>query len=325
MISKSLRHSGTILGLAIMLVSPIKGQGFHGSIQPKIPQLGNHRFITNPIVRDPFIQTHFRNTLGFGQALDLNLPILTVGDDVVWGLRGDLMFVKLEFAYQYGFKDWMAPFIQFNINSRLGSGIQALLAQGISASVNMEFGWMFKLYQSERSMLSATTNLWNSSGTIINFYDFITSIVEEGGLVPENQLVRNRPYLRGGGGLRYAWAATELVGLNLIGELAYGESVDRRVENTLYYKMGGSADLDIGQTKYAIPVGFGFGFISDSFPSGGDNTIAGNTNDFFLRVAYTGRSDFMLALDLWWTHLPLKQLDQKLNTIITTINMKYFF
>ena len=99
----------TIIFLTIVTIflEPLSAQELQGPIQVKIPQLGNHRFVTNPFVRDPFIKTTLRNTLGFGQAIDMKLPILVLGDDTVWGFRGDLMFVKLEFEYQYAFKRWM--------------------------------------------------------------------------------------------------------------------------------------------------------------------------------------------------------------------------
>ena len=45
--------------------------------------------------------------------------------------------------------------------------------------------------------------------------------------------------------LRYAWAASDLIGINALIELGYGEAVDRRMDNALYHKYGISADLDI--------------------------------------------------------------------------------
>ncbi len=295
------------------------------SLKTKIPHLANHKFVVNPMVSDPFIQTHFRNTLGFGQALDMDLPILVIDDETVWGIRGDLMFIGLDFEYQIAFKEWMAAFVNFNIYGRLGSGVQSMLAQGVSAATNMELGWMFRLHHGDRTMLSATVNLWNSSGTIVNFYDFLIGIIEEGGLTPENQLVRKRPFLRGGGGLRYAWAASDLIGVNLLGEIAYGESVDRRESNKIYFNAGVSTDIDLRHTRVKIPVGFAVGGGVDSFPSGGDNTIDRNLMQSFLRISYTGRDDFLLSLDMTWSRFSMRQLDQTVNAAMTTINMKYFF
>ena len=321
---KTMRSFG-FLSILVVGVLSVHAREYQGLAQVKVPHLGNHRFVTNPTVRDPFIQTHFRNTLGVGEAFDMKMPILTVGDETLWGFRGNLMFVKLDFEYQYAFKKWMAIFINFDIYGRLGSGVQSLLAQGMTASVNTEFGWMFRLYQSERILLSATANLWNSSGTIVNLYDFLTGIIEEDGLTPENHLVRRRPYLRGGGGLRYAWATSDLIGMNAIAELGYGESVDRRMENRLYHRLGVSADLDINRTKFHVPIGLAFGVAYDSFISGNDNTVAGDLVTLLLRIAYTGRPDFILSLDVMGSRLPLKQLNQDVNMVVSTINMKYFF
>ncbi len=294
-------------------------------METKVPHLAGHRFITNPIVNDPFIQTCFRNSLGIGQALKMNLPILVIDDQVVWGIRGDLMFIGLDFGYRFAFKEWMAAFINFDIYGRLGSGVQSLLAQGISAASNMTLGWMFRLHQSDKNILSATANLWSSSGTIVNLYEYISGIIDEGGLTPENQLVRTRPFLRGGGGLRYAWAASDLIGVTVLGELAYGESVDRRESNKLYYNIDAAADMDFQKTRLNIPVGLALGIGMDSFPSGGDNTISGGTIKSFARIAYTGRDDFLLSLDMIWTRLHLKYFEESIDGAFMTVNMKYFF
>jgi hypothetical protein len=292
--------------------------------QTKRPRLGNHKFVISPLVRDPFIKTHIRNTLGIGNAYDLEIPVLEIGGETVYGLRGDLLFALLDFEYQNAVKDWLAVWGKFGVVGRLGTGVQTLLAQGITAGIEFELGWMFKFLRTERTMLSGTLNLSNSNGTVINLAEFINDIIEKGELAPENELVRKRSYLRGGGGLRFAWAASDLFGVNLIGEGAYGESIDRRDKNKLFVKFGGSVDFDL-KSRTSVPLGFALGFVFDSFPSGGDNTIDDNLKTTFLRIAYTGREDFLVSLDATWLRLPLRQLNQTLNGGITSINMRYYF
>ena len=173
-------------------------------------------------------------------------------------------------------------------------------------------------------MLSGTLNIWNNSGTVINIADFVQDIIDNGELRPGNELVRSRPFLRGGGGLRFVWAASELLGVNLIGETAYGESVDRREENKFYFKLGGSVDFDLA-SKTRVPIGFALGHTFNSFPTAADNTLDGRIQNSFLRIAYTGRDDFQVSLDMTWTRFPLKDLDQTLNGGLTLINMRYYF
>jgi hypothetical protein len=287
------------------------------------PTLGNHRFVVNHHIRDPFMKTYIRNTLGMGRAFSMEIPILEIDGKTIRGVRGDLLFLTLEFEYQYAVKHWLAMYGKFQVLGRLGNGMQALLAQGVTMSIDFELGWMFKILQTKTSMVSGTLNLINSSGTFIDIYDFIQKIIEEGGITPDNELVQSRPFLRGGGGLRYARALTTMVGLILSSELAYGESVDRRIENKLYYNLGVSFDLDI-KRKTGVPMGFVLGYKLDSFPSGGDKSI-GNVNLTLLRIAYIGREDFLLSLDLSWIRLPLLRTNQNLDGSSASVNMKYFF
>ena len=283
-----------------------------------------HEHVVNQFVRSPFIKTYLRNTLGVGQALDLQVPIIEINGVPVTGLRGDLFFLTVEFEYQYAVNNWLAVFGNFSVISRVGNGAQAILAQGINASYGLELGWMFKLIKTDKIMLSATANIWNKSGTIINIYDFIQNIIEEGELLPDNHILITRNFIQGGGGLRFAWAASELIGVNALGEFAYGESVDKRDENELFYNIAGSVDLDLNKV-WNVPIGFALGFKVDSFSGGTDNTIDGKVSSIFLRTAYTGMNDFLISLDMTWARYPLRQLEQTLKGGSAAINLEYFF
>ena len=289
-----------------------------------LPVIGNHKFVVNQFTRSPFIKTYFNNSLGFGQASGLEIPITDINGDPVFGLRGSLYFVNLDFEYQYAVNDWLAVWMKFGILSRLGDGVQTLLAQGISATTIFELGWMFKLMETKKTLLSGTVNMWNNSGTIINIYDFIQRIIEEGEVAPDNQLVISRNFIQIGGGLRFAWAASDLIGVNLLSEFAYGESVDRRNEKELYYNLASSLDIDLNRVV-RVPIGFSLGLKTNSFISGSDTTIKNKVNSLFLKMAYTGEDDFLIGLELSWKNLPMSQINQTLNTVTTLINIDYYF
>jgi hypothetical protein len=168
-----------------------------------IPVLGEHKFMPNSIVRDPFIKTYIRNSVGIGHALDLDIPIVEIGENQVLGLRGDLVFTSLDFEYHHAVKDWLAVWGRFNILARIGNDTQALLSQGITAATGFEFGWLFKLMRKDNTMLSLSLNLENGSATIINLLDYINKIIE-GDYTYNNSLVNKVQSLRGGTGLRFA-------------------------------------------------------------------------------------------------------------------------
>jgi len=289
-----------------------------------LPVLDNHKFIVNNNVRSPFIKTYFSNVLGFGQALDLQVPIMQIDGEEVYALRGTLYFLNLGFEYQYAVTDWLAVWVQFAISSRIGDGAQTLLAQGINATTNFELGWMFKLMETKKSLLSGTVNMWNNSGTIIDIYNYIKNIIDEGELTPDNQLLITRNFIQLGGGLRYAWAVSDLVGVNLLGEFAYGESVDRKNENELYYNLAASADLDLNRIVN-VPIGFVVGLKVNSFISGSDTSVKNKVSSIFLKTTYTGEDDFLIGLDFLWKQMPLTQIDQTLYGGSVFISMDYYF
>ena len=289
-----------------------------------LPVLNNHKFVINGNVRSPFIKTYFSNSLGFGEALDLKVPIMEIDGEPLYALRGTLYFVALNFEYQYAINDWVAVWVNAGMFSRIGDGAQTLLAQGMSATTNFELGWMFKLLKTKRTLLSGTINMWNNNGMIINIYDFVKRIIDEGGLSPDNKLIVTRNFIQLGGGLRFAWAASELVGVNLLSEFAYGESVDRKNENELFYNLAGSMDIDLNNVT-SIPIGFSLGAKFNSFIAGSDTSIRNRISAVFFKTAYTKEDDFLIGLDFIWSKMPLSQINQNLYGGTVLISIDYYF
>ena len=289
----------------------------------KVPVLNDHRFVVNSYTGSPFIKTYFRNSLGGGVAMDLNVPILIVDGEPLAGLRGDLTFLTLEFEYQYAVNNWLAVFGKVGMVSRFGTEPQALIAQGFNATYGFELGWMFKLLETDKVMLSATANLWNQSGTVLNLYDFVQDIIDNGGLEPDNQLIYSKDYIQGGGGLRVAWAPNKLIGVNGLSEFAFGESLDNK-GTKVFYNIAGSVDLDLNKI-YSVPIGFALGFTVNTFLSSNDSSVDENATSIFLRTSYTGRDDILISLDMTWNKLPISQPKQTLNGMTSTISVEYFF
>lgn len=289
-----------------------------------LPVLHNHKFIVNSNVRSPFIKTYFSNTLGVGTALNLQVPILDIDGEPAIGLRGDLYFIGLNFEYQYAVNNWLGVFFDFGILSRVGDGAQAILAQGINATTAFELGWLMKVFESKRTLLSASVNLWNNSGTIINIYDYLKRIIDEGEIAPDNQLVITRNFVQLGAGLRFAWTVSDLVGINALSEFAYGESVDRRDEHELFYNLALSSDIDLLKIS-KVPIGFALGIKLNSFLTGSDTSIKGKVTSIFLKTAYTGEDDFLIGVDFLWRKMPLAQSDQTLYGGSLVLNVDYYF
>jgi hypothetical protein len=291
-------------------------------IQLKVPYLGNHKFMPNTFVKDPFIKTYIRNTLGVGQALDVNIPVVEIDGVTLVAFQGDLLYVNLDFEYHQAVKDWLGVWGRFKVLGRLGNDTQALVAQGITAASGFDFGWLFKLHQTERSQLSGSLSLSNTSTTVVNLLNFIDGIID-GDYSPNNQLVRNIPALRGNSGLHYAWAMNDFFGTYLLGELSYGQSVVERNEGKFFYRLGGVLDFDLS-ARTVFPFGVLVGASYSSLPRTGDNTNK-NAQILFLRIGYNSQSDFSIGIESSVEFVPLESTDETLKAGLTTINMRYYF
>ncbi len=307
-----------VLGLVVLTSTPSAGRAEE---ELRIPHLSGHQFTTNTLTGDPFVKTYIRNTLGIGKSLDLFVPIIEIGDppERVLGLKGDLLKAILEFEYQQAVKDWVAFRVQVRITGRLGTGAQSLLASGVTANTGFEFGWLFKLAEGEKTALSGTLNLWNSSVTIVDFLGFVDGVINP----PSQPLLKKVPTTRGGGGLRYAWAASDLVGFLFKGETGMGESVDRSDSDKWFFNFAAAADFDL-KTKTNVPLGLALGYKFDTFPEGGEE-IVDAMQDLVFRISYTGTTDFLLSLDFTYGWLHLKNEVEASKFTSTLINLRYYF
>jgi len=287
-----------------------------------VPYLGGHQFMPNNYVSDPFLKTSVRNTLGVGQALDVEIPVIIIDGEELFALRGDILFLSLDFEYQHRVKDWLGVWGRFLVLGRLGSGTEALITQGITAVSAFDLGWLFKLHQTEKIQLSGTLSLSNSSSTIVNLLDFINGIIESD-FSPDNQLVKNVPSLRANSGLRYAWAVNDFFGTYLLGELNFGQSAIERNQGKLFYRFGGVLDFDLS-TRTVLPFGVALGAIYTSLPRTGDLTRK-NSESFFLRIGYNTETDFIIAIETSLDLIPLESTGKILKAGLTTINMQYYF
>ena len=288
----------------------------------KVPNLGEHKFMPNNIVRHPFLQTSVRNTLGIGKAYDIEIPLIVIGGDPLIALRGDLIFLNLDFEYQHRVKDWLGVWARFRMLGRLGNGTEALLSQGITALSGFDLGWLFKLRQTEKTQLSGSLSLSNSQATIVNLLDFINGVID-GDLSTNNQLVKTVPSLRGNMGLRFAWAINELYGTYLLTKLSYGQSAIERNESKFFYKIGGVFDVNLS-ARTIFPFGIALGVSHSSLPRTGDATKS-EVQSIFLHIGYNTPHDFIIGVQTSMEFLPLESTGETLKAGLTTINLRYYF
>jgi len=284
----------------------------------KRPVLGPHRFVPNPRAEDPFPRTYVRNGLGIGKALDLVVvPEFVIGTDTVGGVTGDLVFAVLDFQYSQRIKDWMGFWVTAKLRGRLGKDVGALVTEGVTLSTGFEIGWLFKFLETDRIAMSATAEVSKNDLTGVNLFDYLQGVIDSQP-VP---LVRKVPTLWTGGGLRFAWGANTWLGVTANGTLLYGESPDRTKSGEVSGKVSVGASLDFTSLIH-VPVGLALGL--DWFSDDPSGESSNSSRAALLRIAYTGRDDFVIALDLSDTRTTLYS-GTTVDVATTRISMRYYF
>ncbi len=285
----------------------------------KRPLLGGHAFLPNNLVPDPFIKTFIRNSVGLGQAVDLEIPLPLIDGDTIVGLKGDLLFAILDFEYQHAVKDWLAVRGEVGVVGRLGTDLGALFASGVTAATGFNLGWLIRLFESERTLLSGSLQLSSNNFTTINISRFVEDIIQG----RPASLVGNTPIARGGGSLRFAWGQSQFFGLTAQAAGGYGESVERTADDQLYVDFGGTLDFDLLAIS-PVPIGVLLGFKLATFPEAGDD-VKDDTRTVLLRIAYNGRSDFIIGLDVRSQQFESRTLNQTINFGSFGISLRYYF
>jgi hypothetical protein len=284
----------------------------------KRPVLGPHRFIPNALVEDPFPRTFVRSSLGIGKALDLDIfPQLVIGNDTLGGLTGDLVFALLDFQYSQRIKDWMGFYATVKIRGRLGDNVGALFVEGVTLTTGFDVGWMFKFLETDRIAMSATAQVTKATVTGINIFSYIEGVIDSQP-VPA---VREVPVLWVSPGLRFAWAANTWLGVTANGEYSYGEGADRTKASQSALKLSSAASLDFASLIH-VPVGL---VLAAQWASDDPNAESNNSSQsVLLRIAYTGRDDFVIALDLSSVKSTLFS-GREVDVGSTRLSMRYYF
>lgn len=290
---------------------------------PTVPMLGVTRIIPNTFLPDPFVSTKMQLSLGYGRSSRIAVPLIEIDGDPVLGLEGDIMFALLGVEYRHEVRDWMAVLVHVRIAARLGTEIQALLAQGVSAFQGFYLGWIFRLHQTDRHLLSTTFRVSNGRTILVDILGFVDRAIEDGEITEHNRITYNTPTLGTNLELQYVYAANDYIALQALGGLSYAESIDRRVGAEWYYKLGGTVGFDFNQ-RYSVPIGLVLGYKYNTVPEGGDD-IVDAVQSALVNISYTGRPDFGLGFDMEFQRIPLKNFDEEPTFFSVVVSMQYFF
>ena len=265
----------------------------HVSAEGSKPMVGGHTFVATDIVPDPFVRTYVRNSLGYTQSSKFDYPPVVVGGDTLVTLDGSLAYALLGMEYQHEIRDWIAVRVGLGLRTRVGTQASSLINEGMNLTGGFEFGWLVRVHESSRTALAASLDITRQTLTLIDIAQFVEDVIDGN---PEPVLIDNIPTVRSTAGLRFSWAASRPLGVTLLLEESYGDSPRRDQADSWENSLGASVDLDAG-AAWNVPIGLALAYRQTSLPSltSSDSSTGRQT---LLRIAYNGKPDFLIALDL---------------------------
>ncbi len=291
--------------------------------EKKLPILAGHQFLSSGFVPDPFVTTFIRNAVGGGVALNIESVLRDTAGNVIAATEGDIAFMNVGFQYQLALANWVAVRLQLAGAARVGTSTEALLSNGVSAVYGYALGGTFRLFESNRTYLSATADLTGNKIYDIGILQAIQDAIDSG-IEPDSiQAVESGTDKSAVGGLQFAWAASRLVGVRLLGSIGIGEPFRDLDESETSVNGGAAIDFNLFNTS-SVPLGFLLGWTYSSFSEAASN-VAEGINKWGLEVDWTGARDFSLGLQLSYNRVPLRDSDETINSWEGLINLRYYF
>jgi len=317
-----------VILLILLCASTAPSQESSGGTLPPLSTgftgtLGNHEFVFSSYLQDPFVRTSLRTGLGFGMTPELVVPLVTINDTSLFGLKGSLVFALLDVEYQQRIRDWLALRGRVKVIGRMADQTPALISQGVTLFSIFELGWLIRIEESERLLLSGSLGIVNSSMTDVYLQRFIEGIIENGRITPANRLVQTTPTLRGSAGLHGAYAMSDLVGLTFSGDLQYGESADRFSPAEWTYSLAAAVDFNLLKST-GTPAGFIFGMETRSLALG-QQASSQSALTIFGRVGYTGSKEFSIGLDLGYEMTHVRGIEGRQGFMSALVDTRLYF
>lgn len=285
--------------------------------------LNGHKFVINSTLGSPFTNTTFKNILGAGQTINLQIPAIVINDRTLVQLQGEIVYTNLAFEYQQEIRDWLAFYGELRVVGRLGTETGTLISQGVNLVTGYNLGWKFKVLETKKLRLSTNLNIAKSSYTTFDLPAFIKGIIDSGKVTPGNKLVGYTPLLRGGVGVHAAYAFDETFGAIAKLFVDYGESVKRGENDLFNYNYGLAFDADL-YPKHNVPLGFLLGFYHASLPTFREQTSR-DPNELLFQINYTGKKYLNIGAEVNYRWYLPEKFDDYINFLTFNLHTSIYF
>ena len=302
-----MRHHmlATSLGLAVVSFTTAHAQTPADSASaPSCHRcLDGFRFLPSSVINDVFASTHFQNATGAGMAVNLNVPVRNVEGETLGTLNGDIGFFLLDFEYQYSVAPWLALHAGIAGIGRIGTSIEALVASGVSAAFGGSFGAIVPFWRRPTFQVSAVGDVRRNTQYDVDPFGFAQQVADSG-YSPDAKyvLLASEKVNRWSLGLRAAWAIAPWVGV--VGVIEPGGAHGSTSGNGSLTTVGTSVGFDFAKLS-RVPVGVSLAYRNQAGSSKTGN-ISGGYRSGEIGVFYTGRSEFTIGGDLFWSRIAVE-------------------
>jgi len=284
--------------------------------------LGGHSFVPSATIPDPFITTFLRSAPGFGLALKSDILIYDTAGNEIARVDGDFTYLLLNFEYQLSLSQVVALHADVDGWARLGTDARSLLAQGIQAVTGFGLGARVRLWGNERSTLTAVADARWSNITATDIIGFAKDIIDGGGVLDTLSLSKSTSSGVFDAGLRYGYGVSPFFGFTVLANGGTAERLDADGREGVF-TLGATGSFDFAKIS-SVPMGLLLGHTYSNYPVDGTLGIE-SVNTTVFKVAYTGREDFSVGLEVTLRNAPLTANDESIEAMIGFLTLRYFF
>lgn len=217
----------------------------------------------------------------------------------------------------------MAIRLGFEGSARVGTSLESILGNGVSAVYGYFLGASFRLYETNKVFLSATADLTGNSITDVGILQLVQDAIDEGEIPDSASAVESGTDKAGVGGFRFAWAASRLIGVRANAALGISDLFQSGEDTRFSFITGAAVGFNFANTSN-VPIGLLAFFKAANFSAGASNLVDATTTAG-IEVDYTGHEDFGLGLTLGWERADLTMDRPAVKTFSAKINLRYYF
>jgi hypothetical protein len=310
--------------------------------------LGGHVFQPSSAFPDPFVASYLTSNLGAGFATNFQVPVYNAEDSVVGTLKGDLGVAGMGVEYQLGVLRWLGVRVNASGYTRFGTQTPTLLSEGVSTRYGFGAGATARIWGTEKLYLSGAIDYSSDYLAGVEPLEYVEAVAQTIGKVLDSlvavggitlnpavidsvirsldltgySLHHRSTAQKASVGVRAAYAPVRWLGFTgllqtgLVGTFTGSSNVG-------LLDVGAAADVDF-DALWHIPVGVK---VSGRWQSVNEaaSDVAKSTTDLGASIAYTGRGDFSLGLELLISSLAQRRSDATLAVQRYALSMRYYF